>query len=41
MFSSVCVISSSSARPVARMPVPNRHVTGRGHHRSPQPSKGH
>lgn len=22
--------------PVYRMPVPNRHVSGQGHHRSPQ-----
>jgi len=30
-----------TVRPAARMPVPNRHVTGRGHHRAPQPSKAH
>ncbi|MFH0223542.1 MULTISPECIES: hypothetical protein [Vibrio] len=29
------------ARAVPRMPVPNRHVHGQGHHRSPQRSRPH
>jgi len=40
MFSPIRIISPT-IRPAARMPVPNRHVTGRGHHRAPQPSKAH
>ena len=31
------VHQASQATP--RMPVPNRHVKGQGHHRVPQPSK--
>jgi len=41
MFSPVRSTSSLSVRPAARMPVPNRPVTGRGHHRSPQPARAH
>lgn len=32
---------NSVARSVPRMPVPNRHVNGQGHHRSPQRSRSH
>ncbi|WP_269667656.1 hypothetical protein [Vibrio sp. RC586] len=31
--------ASPSSKPAARRPVPNRHVNGQGHHRSPQPQK--
>ncbi len=34
MFSPICAITTISH--TARMPMPNRHVTGRGHHRTPQ-----
>lgn len=26
----------AAGRPAPRMPMPNRHVTGQGHHRAPQ-----
>lgn len=36
-----CATLTTISRTVPRMPVPNRHVTGQGHHRSPQPSRPH
>ncbi|MFL7865781.1 hypothetical protein [Vibrio cincinnatiensis] len=32
-------VNQASQATTPRMPVPNRHVKGQGHHRVPQPSK--
>lgn len=39
MSLSVNQASQASQATTPRMPVPNRHVKGQGHHRVPQPSK--